>query len=83
DQADKYLFVTRLGKVLLSKLAPFAENHWVRDIHYRYARSLRMLGRHDQSIHEFERLLSLKNDVRTKAHVNLNLAYSYKSKGEN
>lgn len=83
DQADKYLFVTRLGKVLLPKLAPFAENHWVRDIHYRYARSLRMLGRHDQSIHEFERLLSLKNDVRTKAHVNLNLAYSYKSKGEN
>lgn len=82
DQANKYLFITRLGKALLPKLAPFAESHWVRDIHYRYARSLRMLGRHDQSILEFERLLKLKNDVRTKAHINLNLAYSYKSKKE-
>lgn len=79
DQDDKYLFITRLCNSLLPRVQDFDEHSLVMDIRYMYARSLRMMRKHESSIDEFEKILPLTQAVSRMASIYVNIAYCYKS----
>ena len=74
---NKYLYLVRVCKALLPNLDDYSDNNYHKSIQQKYASSLRMLGRHDESISEFNKLLIEQNDSDTLAAVHVSLGYSY------
>jgi len=83
DDVNRYLYVARLCQLTLPLLKDVSDDHLVKDLSFRYARSLRMLAKYDDSIQAFEDLLLQKNDVQNQARIYLNIAYSCQHKADN
>lgn len=74
---DKYLHIVRLCRALLPKLADLDNHNLVKDIRFQYARGLRMLGEHHESIEQCQTLLKQVNSAEIVARLYINMAYSY------
>lgn len=77
DHFNKYLYLVRVCKALLPNLANYSDNNYHKSIQKKYASSLRMLARHDESIREFQQLLVEHNDSDTLASIYVSMGYSY------
>lgn len=77
--SSKYLHVVRLGGALLPILEDYNDHNLVRDIRYHYARGLRMLSDHEESIQQSELLLEQTNSASIVASTYINMAYCYES----
>ncbi|VVP58755.1 hypothetical protein PS870_05925 [Pseudomonas fluorescens] len=77
DQDDKYLFIVKFCRSALQKLDGDEFHLLVKDMRYKYARAIRMLGRYAESITEFQSLLSDQNTVERTASIYVNLAFSH------
>jgi len=75
DQDDKYLFIVKFCRSALQKLDGDEFHLLVKDMRYKYARAIRMLGRYAESITEFQSLLSDQNTVERTASIYVNLAF--------
>lgn len=82
SDGDKYLYIVRLCSALLPKLSEYDSHNLVKDIRFQYARSLRMLGEHRDSIKESEKLLRQNNPSAIVASLHVNMAYAYQGLGE-
>ncbi|WP_248765853.1 tetratricopeptide repeat protein [Pseudomonas protegens] len=80
--SDKYLYLAKICRSQLPKLAELDDHHLVRDIRFNYARALRMLGDYKGCIAQCEELLEKKNTVELVAKIYVNMAYSYENLDE-
>ncbi|NWB45154.1 hypothetical protein [Pseudomonas gingeri] len=79
---DKYLYLVKICRAQLPKLANLDDHHLVRDIRFNYARGLRMLGDYKGCITQCEALLERKNTSELTAKIHINMAYSYENLDE-
>lgn len=77
SHSDKYLYIVKLCRTQLPKLADLNDHNLVRDIRFNYARGLRMLGDYKGCIAQCEALLERKNTAELVAKIYVNMAYAY------